>query len=310
MAETDILNPLDWNQAPGAFNPNPSYGFSRKPANNRQLQRPRLGPINSRDVMNGGHIFSLSWVNTTLEIADRVTSFYHDFKDGYFTFIDIDGGYRHYVGRFTNEPNPQHTANGKYTIEGVVFEEIPTARMLQYPSDFDRYGHTLNVIDDYLKPRVALMQGAWVTQVSPLAGAGASSTAPSNFEAFNASAEVGDWAQTQYVGWGFRMSLRLAQYMGKVNIFLDGTQIVTSLDLSSGSATATSALAFLQVNLPVIPGLPSTVQLTATSVPLDIHRVKIYAAGVGSGVVEANSPDLKLPTGGSSIVYPALEYIY
>ena len=53
----------------------------------------------------------------------------------------------------------------------------------------------------------------------------------------------------------------------------------------------------LTVEAPAAAGLPGTVQVTIVNVPLDQHRVKIYAAGASLA-------------GGTSIVYPALEYIY
>jgi hypothetical protein len=299
MAETDILNPPGWQvTVNGGMNPNPSYGFSRKPGANRQQQRPRLGPFFSRDVGNGGHVFPLVWVGTDLATAQRVTKFYHDFKHGYFTFINPDWGGRHFVGTFTSEPATIETGNGKWTIQDATFEEVPTARMLQYPNDWANDGHPINVVDDYFPqgspaPRVALMQGAWVLQLDPRIS-GASATDPKAYEAFNAVPSGGDWAQMQYTGWGFQMTFRMANTLGKIHIALDGVEIVTALDLSAGTASATTAVASIAVSA---FGSFSSVTVTAVSVPLDIHLVMVTYAGAGAAA-------------GVSILFPALEYIY
>ncbi len=295
MAETDILNPLNWHALGFAFNPNPSYGFSRRMSNNRSMQRPRLGPWITRDIANAGHIFPLSWINTDITTAQRVVKFYHDFKNGYFTFINPDWSNRQFVGRFTAEPEVIGTANGKWTIHGAQFEEIPTARMVVYPYDFANDGHPINVVDDFFpggvpNPLVALMQGTWVTHLNPTLGA-PSATDPTAYEAFNVTPAAGDWAQTQYTGWGFQMVLRLANTLGAVHVLLDGVQILTSLDLSSGAAAATTGLAALTVAAGV------SVTVTALNVPLDMHRVKLVYAGPSAAA-------------GVSILYPALEYIY
>ena len=304
MAETDILNPANWQLGGFVFNPNPSYGFSRKPTNNRLLQRPRLGPWITRDVGNGGHIFPLSWVNTDITTAMRVVRFYHDFKSGYFTFINPDWSNRHFVGRFTAEPEAIETANGKWTIQGATFEEVPTARMLCYPNDWTNDGHPINVVDDFFPngspaPLVALSSStgaAWVLQISPTY-AGASATTPTAYEAFNVTPVAGDFAQMQYVGWGFQMTFRLAPTLGNINILLDEVALVTDLDLSTGALSgAHGGAASAQVGL-TLNGSAS-VTVTVTNIPLDMHRVKVLApgnAGAGTGV---------------SVLYPALQYIY
>jgi hypothetical protein len=306
MAETDIFNPLDWQAAGFAFNPNPSYGFERKMGANRQVQRPRLGIYPTRDVMNGGHIFSLAWINTDFTTAMRVVQFYHDFKDGYFTLIDPDWNQRQYVGKFMTEPNVGHPANAKYTFQGVVFEEMPEARMLVYPS-LELYGHPINVVDDWLNPRVALMQGNWVIQVSPSAPGGSTLSTPSACEAYDAAGTAGDYAQVGYTGWGFQMTFRTAAGLGKVDISLDGALLLSGLDLSTGAVTGgtfafstrANSLAALAVPAPILSGFSVSPSVTVSfpSVPLDMHVVTVTAAGAGAG-------------GGSSIIFPQLVYSY
>lgn len=302
MAETNILNPIDWQAQGMLFNPNPSYGFSRKMSNNRLLQRPRLGPFITRDVGNAGHVFPLSWVNTDLTTAQRVVKFYHDFKGGYFTFINPDWGSRHFVGRFTSEPEAVQTANGKWTIQGCLFEEVPTARMLAYPSDWINDGHTIYVVDDFFvnggfRPTVALMQGGWLAiSSSPL---GLSSVDPSSY-IWQSAGVAGTWAQMQYTGWGFKMTFPINVtngFFGNLNVYLDAVMIVQDLDLSTGIATGGSANIALSISLKQGTTIPQYVTLTVTNVPLDIHLVKVAYAGPGS-------------SGGTAIVFPPLTYMY
>lgn len=314
MAETDILNPTNWVALGMPFNPNPSYGFSRKMSNNRLMQRPRLGPFITRDVGNAGHIFPLSWVNTDLTTARRVTKFYHDFKHGYFTFINPDWGGRHFVGRFTSEPEAVQTANGKWTIQGCTFEEIPTARMLSYPSDWANDGHPLNVVDDFFPggtpmPLVAFMQGAWTLQQGIFYSTSATPlTDPASYGGFINAPAAGDWGQVQYTGWGFQMTFPLALSNGVVNVYLDGVEIIAGLDLSNGTcASSTSVVSLAVVTLPsVITRHVTGVQVTVVNVPLDIHLVEVQVAtttgGAGTALVSAG--------GGTSAVFPPLEYIY
>jgi hypothetical protein len=287
MAETDILNPTNW-QTTLDFNPNPSYGFSRKEGSNRQLQRPRMGTFITRDVVNGGNVFSLQWIGIPLSIVQRIKQLYHSYKNGYLTLIDVDAGGRNYVGRFTNEPEANHTANGKYNIQGLIFEEVPLARMLQYPNDWTN-GHTINVLDDFLNPLVAFMQGTWITQISPVAPAGSAANDPSVYECYNAAAVSGDAAQIGYVGWGFQMTLRLAAGLGLCCIYLDGAELVTDLNLTTGAYAAIAAPATLVVT-------ETSVQLTATNVPLNLHRLGL--------VVSASN------TGPTHMIFPPVTFIY
>ena len=319
MAETDILNPINWQALGYPFNPNPSYGFSRKMSNNRLMQRPRLGPFITRDVGNAGHSFPLSWVNTDLTTARRVVKFYHDFRNGYFTFVNPDWGGRNFVGRFTSEPEAVETANGKWTIQGALFEEIPTARMLTYPNDWVNDGHPLNVVDDFFTggtptPRVAFMQGAWtLTQVDfPGVTGGLSATDPTSYVGYIAAPIAGDWAQTQYTGWGFQMLFPLANAYGVVNIYLDGVEVVTGLDLSTGgcasSLSSASVIGVTSAGILMTSGrgfgvTAAYVQVAVQNVSLDIHLVKVQVAG---------GPYTATPSsgGGTSAIFPPLEYMY
>ena len=308
MAETDIFNPANWQAAGLAFNPNPSYGFSRRMGANRQVTRPRLGRYPSRDTENGGHVFSLGWVNTDQTTTDRIEAFYHNFKDGYFTLIDQDWNGRHYVGRFTSEPTPVHTANGKWTVQGVTFEEMPQARMLVYPS-LALYGHMVNVVDDWLYPRIALMQGGWVTQPAPVApflapaGFAGGANVPASYEAYNANALLNDWVQYGYTGFGFQLAFRLAPTFGAVDIYLDGVRLVEALDLSNGGSTPVNVLG-PQAQIEVSgTQLASFAVVTCVNCPLDMHLVKIIATGVGAGNTTSGVATFSLAVPGITTIY-------
>lgn len=282
MAETDILNPVTgWWDVLGD-NPNWSYGWTRKTSQNKRIMRPRLGRRYSREVLNAGYTMSLNWVDRPWVTMERIKTFYEAFQGGYFTLIDRDGGNRHHVGQFTTEPNPIETANGKYTIQGLIFEEVPQARMLEYPTDWDNSSHFINAVDDYLNPLVAT-SGAWLRQLSP-SMAGTSLTVPSSYEWINAAPAAGDFAQVEYVGWGFQMPLRAAPALGLCDIYVDGVLFVQGMDLSNGTAPQTVVNGV--ITPPIAGGL-----VQGIAMPLDKHRVKIVAraakgaASTGTGVI-------------------------
>jgi hypothetical protein len=287
MAETDILNPVRtwWSQIND--NPNPSYGYTRRSANNSALARARLGAPYSRETMNQGFAFEFNYVDRPWSTILRLKHFYESFKGGYFTYIDWDGGGRHHVGRFTSPVNPMETANNKYTVQALVFEEMPQSRMVQYPADFANWSRTINVLDDFLNPTVATYSssaGAWISQLNP-ALSSPSATDPTAYEIYNATPTIGDYAQVQYVGWGFQMNFRRDNSLGQVAILVDGAACCV-IDLSTGAAVGS-----LPTGVTVSNGL-----LTSIEMPLDMHRVKVQAYAAGAN-------------GGSGAIYPAITVI-
>jgi hypothetical protein len=291
MAESDILNPVQGFWRDLNDNPNPSYGYTRKSASNSALAKTRLGAPYTRETMNQGFAFEFTYVDRPWSTILRLKHFYEAFKGGYFTYIDYDGGGRHHVGRFTSPVNGMQTANGKYTVQGLVFEEIPRARMIDYPANFTDWGRTICVVDDFLNTAVATYQltpGSWVTQLNPAIG-GATANKPIDYELYSATPNWTvapyDWAQIQYVGWGFKMKFRIGSGMGKVSLYIDGT-FSGGLDLSNSTAGS----------------LPSTMSfvggtLIATQMPLDMHRIQIQTAGAG------------IVGGGSAINFPPVTVI-
>lgn len=280
MAETDILNPTKgwWDEL--GDNPNWSYGWVRKSASNKQLAQPRLGRRYSRELMNAGYTANLNYIDRPYSTVLYLKRFYEQFQGGYFTLIDRDGGYRHHVGNFTTAPDAVETANGKYTIQGLVFQECPQARMLNYPSDFDNSSHMIYSVDDYLDPLVAT-QGAWTPQLTP-AMAGTPLTAPSSYEMLNPAPVAGDFAQVEYVGWGFQMMFRTSALLGLCDIYIDGAIYISGLDLSTGNGPGIAGGAVQKIDL-----------------PLDKHRVKVVARAAAGAASRANG-----------VIYPIIQVMH
>jgi hypothetical protein len=268
VAETDILNPVKgWWDVLGD-NPNWSYGWIRKTASNKSLARPRLGRRYSRETMNAGYSANLNWIDRPYSTVLYLKRFYEQFQGGYFTLIDRDGHFRHHVGNFTTEPIGVETANGKYTIQGLTFEECPQARMLEYPNRFDESSHPIYTVDDYLVTQIA-SQGAWLAVLSP-AMAGTSLNAPSSYEMLNAAPVAGDFAQVEYVGWGFQMAFRADPLLGLVDIYVDGVLYIGGFDLSIPVPAGAPVWW-----VPASDGQPGRIQ--KIDMPLDKHRVKVVA---------------------------------
>lgn len=294
MAETDILNPTRgwWRELND--NPNPSYGTPRRTANNNALARARMGPPYSRDTMNQGYAFEFYFLNRPWPTMLRLQHFYHAFKGGYFTYIDYDGGGRHHVGRFTSPPNAMQVANDKYVVQGLLFEEIQGARMLQYPSDFLNWSRWIYVVDDFLNTAVAsyvatpATTSSWGARLDPTI-AGASANDPSKYEIYTAAPGVGDYAQIQYVGWGFKMKFRIDATFGEATLYVDGVAAL-KMDLSTGTQLTGGSNPVMPTGMTFAGGL-----VTQTHMPLDVHRIKVVANGAGAG--------------GTGCIFPAVQVI-
>src|ERR1039458_9982985 len=290
MAETDILNPTQAYWAAIKDSPNPSFGYERRTASNTAVAKARLGAPYTRDTLNDGFAFALRYDNRPWSMILRMKHFYEQFKGGYFTYIDYDGGGRHHVGRFTTPVNAVHLAHSAYSVQQAIFQEIPQARMLEYPSDWVNWSRTFNVLDDALNPTVAtysVAPNAWVAQLNPTLLA-PSATGPTAYEFFNAtptfygaSPANYDWAQIQYVGWGFQMQLRTGAGLGQIVVLVDGVDLLHSVfDLSTGARIANGS-GFMP---PLLAGVTyANGLLTVTQMPLDTHRVMVqpYQASAG-----------------------------
>jgi hypothetical protein len=280
VAESDVLNQDRAFSPTLGDNPNWNYGYTRKVASNKKRARPGLGRRYSRDTGNAGYSVSLNWNNRPFVQVQRLKQFYEQFANGYFTIIDWDGGGRHHVGNFVTEPDGVELANGLWTVQGLVFEEAAQARMLEYPADWTNSSHSIYAVDDYLQPLVATsssLAGAWVAGLNPAIG-GAAVNLPATYETLNATPVNGDFAQVEYVGWGFQMQFRTGAGMGVCDVYLDGAFVI-KIDLSTGTGyTYLGGSALLVGGSTLASGL-----LTVPNVPLDKHRVKVVTPSVGAG---------------------------
>jgi hypothetical protein len=314
MAEHNILNPEKGFNAELGFNPSWSYATPIDVANNMSYAKPRYGAPIPRESADAGHSFDMTFVDCSWAKVQRIKRFYEQFKRGYFTIIDWDGGGRHYVGRFTAPPKAQHTANLKWTIQGLTFEEIQGARMLRYPSDWFNDSVYIYAVSDAdagnsaANPQISCSTPytvGWVLQQTPLAvAAGKSIYDPSSWEMiwWAADGNPTEIAQAQYVGYGFRQTFRLGSAMGQLDLYLDGILIVEQLDLYSGTALAAGPNGGLAVRNPPVAvqaagaaGVGS-VMVTVTNLPLGAHRVKVVPCATKNAA-----------STGYAVVYPALQ---
>lgn len=260
MAATDILNPTKgWDVTLGD-SMNPSYGFTQQRASTRLSKKAIGGAPWTRETQNTGHTFTLSWLGRTWACVQRLRQFYEQFEDGFFTIVDWDGGGRHYVGRFTSEPQFVESANNKYDVQNVTFEEMPTVAMAQYPTDWTKDAVLLFPWNDFGDQKLATSDN-WASATL--------GSAPSNISkptlnslplTYVTTAGAGNWATYEYRGYGFRLYLLQGPAQGNANIYLDDVQVG-------------GAVCYLATNNgPVI-------FFTWPSVPLDLHRVKVVCLG-------------------------------
>jgi hypothetical protein len=255
--QTDVLNPIRGYDPNLGDSMNPDYGFTRKRAATRSLQKAVGGIPYTRELGNTGHTFVLSWLGRTWNCVRRLKWFYEQFEDGYFTLIDWDGGARHYVGRFTTEVTPIETANNKWDVQNVQFEEIPQCAMLQYPNNWDEDSVWLYPANDFGDQKVAT-QGTWVLAAQmfgKIQRTVATAAAPA----------VGDWAQHEYRGYGFQLYALVGAGQGNAQVFVDGA-LAATVNLA-GAGALIPKMVYEQVNL-----------------PLDLHRVQLVAQTAGAPV--------------------------
>lgn len=246
MSEHHILNPRATWDDDLQDNPCPDYGFGAKLPNTRVAGKAPGGQPFTREAANTGHSFSLSWLNRSYLLTQRVKRFYEQHADGYFTLVDRDGGGRHYVGRFVGDFNRTQAANDSYDVRDLQFEEVPGAPMLQYPNDWQRDSIALYPFNDF-GTQLAAVQGAWSRRDDN----------PGPPAMVNGGGIAGDFLCMEYRGYGFQLWMRTGPGEGQVQLSLDGAVLAT-VDLYHGGYTAGPQLVFQQAGC-----------------PLDLHRVKV-----------------------------------
>jgi hypothetical protein len=285
MPATDILNAqLGWDQNLGD-SMNPSYGFTRKRPTNLLKKKPAGSTPWSRETENTGHVFELSWIGRTLACAQKLKWYYEQYEDGFFTYIDWDGTFgekgRHYVGNFVTEPNLVLTANNLWDVQNVLFEEVPTVGMVQYPWDWDREAIYRYAFNDFGDQKLATFSNAspgWAPNVRAMRGAGNAVTVTTMDNPGAAATagppaspgNAGDWACYEYRGYGFKLYLMAGPEFGQCGISVDGVPVSVAdwVHRSWMYATATfDCYAAADEGPQLIYSAPN--------MPLDFHRVQV-----------------------------------
>ncbi len=269
MPETDILNPTPIWTEDIQDSMCPDYGFDVNDPLTDLMVKPCGGYPYTRAIDNHGHAFQLSWIDRSFACVQRVKRYYHQYRSGgYFTIVDWDGGGRHYVGRFTGAPHLVQRGNGTWSIQGLPFEEIPTVPMVQYPSDWDNDAVTAYATADNGDQLVA-GNGAFAINVRTILG--------NPVTTFDDPGTPGDWAQLEYVGYGFRLFLMSGPEFGQASVQVDGT-IVTP---DNGSSSLIECYAAADVG----PQMLCQVQ----NLSRDFHRVKLVPLGTKTSAAPATT---------------------
>ena len=240
MSQHAILNPHPTSPL------NPDYGWQKKRPVTHVVAKASMGPAYFREMTDMGHQFVLNW-GTTVDNAkmpsdvEQLKYFYEQYRDGFFTLIDHEGGGRHYVGRFTTPVEPIPVSYNHWSVQGVTFEEVPTAPMLRYPGNWQYDAIWRYCISDFGELKVALTPTAdWSIETTGLALNGVDLVSVGT---------AGDQATMSYVGYGFQFWARSGYTSGVAALYLDGV-LVTTLDQYAPGAPA-SAMMWQQLNVPL-----------------------------------------------------------
>ncbi|MFC6645443.1 hypothetical protein ACFQBQ_07560 [Granulicella cerasi] len=299
MASIDIFNPSTGFDETLGFNTNWNYGSPRKPGDNFASSRPQYGSWGERAVNDDGYSFELTFVDRPIEQVRYIKRFFRQFKRGFFTLIDHDNNGRQHVGRFTKYEDDTHTANLKYTVK-VTFEEIPGCAMQSYPTDIFNESIIVPVINDLGEYEAYTSGGVWDCPQTPAAvAAGTSILDTSSRELRCLNAPAAAFAQTEYVGWGFFMELRLSADLGVCDLYVDGVLSLQGIDLSTGDV-ANYAGGLYPLSLFVSSGSSGPSSLTVISywIPLGRHRLKLVAQGANGSSSTA-----------STVIFPMVKVI-
>jgi hypothetical protein len=241
----EVLNPLPDSPL------NYDYGYTRRRPVTHARNKARGGAPYFRELTDTPHSFTLNWTDRSLDDITALKRFYEQYRDGVFILIDHEGGGREYVGRFTTPVEPVPTRNASWSVQYVQFEEFPTVPMRNYPQRWDKDAVWVHPLDFKGNARPALF-GSWTLEADIHALTG--------YDFISPNAQPSEWAQVQYVGYGFQFWARTGPDLGKLTLELDGSQL-SYLDLYAPIATKSRAL------------------YTYPSVPYGMHRVKLLTSG-------------------------------
>jgi hypothetical protein len=234
VAQTDILNPTPTHPL------NPDYGFQKKRPLTHLNAKANQGAPYFREITDTGHQFSLSWNDKLASHARKLKWYYEQYRDGFFTLIDHDGGGRHYVGRFSQPVEPSPTGNNRWSVQQVLFDEVPLAPMLKYPSDWNNDAIWRLLLNDFGDRMTAAVAGTWTLAANAQARSAYlfADTTPANT----------DQVTYVYAGYGFQFWAPKAGNGGQANIVLDGVA-VGAVDFYGASGASQMLLEVQNVSL-------------------------------------------------------------
>jgi hypothetical protein len=250
MPETDIINATPTDPL------NPDYGWQKKRPVTHLVGKANAGPSYVREITDVGHQFALNW-GTTVDSQksstdiQRLKWYYEQYRDGFFTLVDQEGNGRNYVGRFVTPVEPIPVGHNRWAAQNVLFEEVPGAPMVSYPSDWTNesiWRYTLNDFGE-MQPAVDDPASWSLDETSESAGGWELS-----------SVVTSAYAQLCYVGWGCQVWAPKASDRGIAEVFLDG---VSQGTVDQYSATPANSAMLLQIQ----------------DVPLGLHILKVVVTG-------------------------------
>lgn len=227
MSQFDILNPTPTHPL------NPDYGFQKKRPLTHLNAKANQGAPYFREITDTGHQFSLNWNDKLASDARKLKWYYEQFRDGFFTLIDHEGGGREYVGRFSQPVEPTPTSHNHWSVQQVLFDEVPLAPMRNYPSDFAKDAIWRKLLNDFGDRMVAAVSGVWTLT--------ADANARSGYDFVNGGTVTSDQAAYVYAGYGFQLWAPTGPAYGQASILLDGIAVGT-VDFYSAASSASSML--------------------------------------------------------------------
>lgn len=235
MPYTDILNPTPTHPL------NPDYGFQKKRPVTHLNAKANQGPPYFRDIMDVGHQFSFNWADKLKSHAQKLKWYYESYRDGLFTYIDHEGGGRHYVGRFSQPVEPVPTGHNRWTIQGVAFDEIPLSPMILYPFDWVNDAIWRLTLNDFGDRMVAAVSGTWA--LTTIAGS-------KSVQCFtDVNPVTTDIAAYVYQGYGFKLWAPTGPGNGQASVLLDGVNVGTVDFYSAGAAPSACLLTVQNISL-------------------------------------------------------------
>jgi len=253
MSQLDILNPTPTHSL------NPDYGFQKKRPLTHLNAKANQGAANFREITDTGHQFSFSWADKLAIHARKLKWYYEQYRDGFFTVIDHEGGGRHYVGRFSQPVEPVPTSHNHWAIQQVLFDEMPLAPMINYPGDWQNDAIWRMLLNDNGDRMVAALSGTWTLATD--------ASAKSGCHFANGGTVLTDSAAYCYSGYGFQFWAPTGPGGGQASVLVQTMSrngsvptVVGTVDFYTPAAAASSQLLQVQ-NLPLGTHIISLVPL-------------------------------------------------